>query len=353
MKKKWDFEIEIPLLISVSSPFFRNETLTYANPPLLESFSGKNDNFLCGYLGFGSDPHYRVYHIHLPVGQNDALHIVHNITYDPPIAGRKDGSTTVRNSDGTITTYHFSKSILPTAVRYFGQDGSLKKEKIYSWTPNHWLKSIEIKDGQNKLLSKKSYDYDRFGNPNFDEFSGDFAGSGQIETHWTRKTFSEDGRNLLLREEAEEGKVTCFSYLPNTNLITSKLTKDHDKIILREFSHYDDCNNLVRTIIDDGTSPDQNDLTDVTQRTMMNITLKQQPPFLHMPEWIEEKYLENGQEKLKKRTHLGYDQHGNVNKEEIYDANGDYAYTLTKEYNETWNTHLRDQRNRTKSRVWR
>ena len=101
------------------------------------------------------------------------------------------------------------------------------------------------------------------------------------------------------------------------------LSSDPDFLIggvIREFSDYDDCHNLIQTILDDGTSPEKTDLTEVTQRTITRITLRQQP-FLHMPEWIEEKYLEEGSEKLLKRTHLKYDTQGNVSQEEIYDAN--------------------------------
>ncbi|MGC1879424.1 MAG: RHS repeat-associated core domain-containing protein [Rhabdochlamydiaceae bacterium] len=324
-----------PTLMTVSSPFYRNETLHYADPPLLESFSGKNEIFTCHYAGFGSKvPHYRAHQLFFPVGQNDALQLVHELSYDPPIPGDKEGTTTVKNSDGTTAVHYFSKSILPTLIRYSGQDGTLKKEKITSWTPNHWLQSIEIKDGQGKLLLKKSYEYDRFGNPILEVFTGDLTGEGNQGTFTTKRTFSEDGRNLLLTEEGEDGKIICLSYLPNTNLVTAKLTKHGAKIVLREFSEYDDCNNLIQTTLDDGTSPEKTDLTGVTQRTITSITLRQQPPFLHMPEWIDEKYLEDGSEKLLKRTHLSYDAYGNVSQEEIYDANGQYAYTILKEYNE-------------------
>ncbi len=323
-----------PFLKSVNGPLFRDEGLTYADPPLLENYSGKNEIFLCGYRGFGPKPHYRVHQLFFPVGPQDALHPLYDISYDPPIAGQKNGSTVVRNSDGTSTIYYFSSEILPIAIHYIGQDGALKKEKTFSWKPNHWIESIEVKDGQKNLLSKISYEYDRFGNPTLETLTGDLTGHGQLETYTTRRAFSDDGRHLLLREETEDGKVICYSYLPNSDLVTVKLTQDRDKIILREFTEYDDCNNLVQTIIDDGTSIDKNDLINVTQRKIKSILLRQQSPLLHMPEWVEEKYLEQGEEKLLKRTHLHYDQFGNVRQEDICDANGKHVYTLLKEYNE-------------------
>ncbi len=324
-----------PILSAVSSPFFRHETLTYAEPPLLENYSGKNETFLCGYRGFGAGvPHFRVHELFFPVGHQDGLHSLYNISYDPPIPGRTNGSTTVKNGDGTTTIYYYSKAVLPIAIHFFGQDGAIKKEKTFTWKENHWLESIEVKDGQKKLLFKKRYDYDRFGNPILEEFTGDLTGMGQLETYMTKRVFSEDGRHLLLREETEDGKIVSFTYLSQTNLVTSKLTSDKEKIILREFSDYDDCNNLIQTIVDDGKSVDQRDLTGVTERKITRYQLRQQPPFLHMIESVEEKYLEDGQEKLFKRTHLEYDPYGNVKQEEIYDSDGRHVYTLFKEYNE-------------------
>jgi RHS repeat-associated protein len=191
-----------------------------------------------------------------------------------------------------------------------------------------------MRDGQKNLLYQKSFNYDRFGNPILETFTGDLTGGGNQETFITKRTFSENRRHLLLREETEDGKVVCFSYLPGTDLITTKLTKDGDQIILRDFSVYDDCNNLVQTISDDGNTEDRNNLSHVTQRKLKTYTLRKSAPFLHMPEWIEETYWEQGVEKPLKKSHLVYDQHGNVALEEVYDADGKLAYTISKTYNE-------------------
>lgn len=324
-----------PLLISASSPIYRQESLHYADPPVLETYSGKQDAFTCHYGCYGANPkHYRVHKVLLPVGQNDARVQGYELSYQPPVAGVKEGSTTVKNYDGTSVVYEFSRSLLITAIKYYGQDGALKKQKLFSWYGNHWLQSVEMRDGENHLLHRKYYEYDQFGNPKLEVLSGDLTGSGQTEDYRIQRVFSEDGRNLLLREENENGKVICYSYLPNTNLVTAKLTKEGNAIVLREFSEYDDCNNLVKNIVDDGSSEDINDLSGLTQRTFTNYILRQQAPFLHMPEWIEEKYLEKGEEKLLKSSHLIYDQHGNIENEEIYDATGQLAYVITKTYNE-------------------
>ncbi|MBI3231995.1 MAG: RHS repeat protein, partial [Candidatus Doudnabacteria bacterium] len=323
-----------PLLTSVSSPFYRQESLRYCSRSLLGFQNGKDNVFHVEHTCFGESPHYRVHKLFLPVGPNDAAAPVHELSYHPTIPGRRGGTTTVKNSDGTVIIYHFSKSLLTNAIQYFGQDGTLKKETLFSWSDNQWLKALEIRDGQKNLLHRKSFEYDCFGNPILETLTGDLTGEGKEETHATKRIFSDDGKNLLLMEENEEGKIVSFSYLPNTNLITSKLTKDRDQIILREFSIYDDCNNLIQTISDDGRSEDKDNLSYVTQRTVKTYHLRQSAPFLHMPEWIEETYFESGLEKSLIKRHLLYDQHGNIAEEEVYDAQGKHAYTLYKTYNE-------------------
>ncbi len=323
-----------PILTNVSSPFYRHESLGYCGRFLLESFSGTNHIFNCYHTGFGAANHYRVHHLHLPVGQNDAFTTVYELHYEPPVAGIREGVTKVKNSDGIWTIYKFSKNFLTDAIQYLDQNGVLKKEKVFVWDDKNWVRSIEMLGSQKDLLYKRSFEYDRFGNPILEVFTGDLTGEGNQDTFTTKRVFSDDGRNLLLREETEDGKITCFSYLPNTNLVTSKLTKDGDHIILREFSIYDDCNNLLQTISDDGTSEDKDNLSHVTQRTLKTYILRQSTPFFHMPEWIQETYLEDGAEKLLKKSHLIYDQHGNIAQEEVYDAQGKHAYTICKTYNE-------------------
>ena len=118
-----------PILVSVSSPFYRQETMDYCGKFLLSSYSGKNAIFnTCHAPASNEDPHYRVHQLCLPVGQDDTFTSVYELDYQPPIAGQKEGTTTVKNSDGTSIVYHFSKNLLTTAVHYFGKDGNLKKE---------------------------------------------------------------------------------------------------------------------------------------------------------------------------------------------------------------------------------
>ena len=113
-----------PMLGAVSSPFYRAESSDYNDYFLLSHFSGQADIFRCEYQSIGNL--YRVDKLLLPVGLNDNYVPVHQISYQPAVAGEKAGITTVNNSDGTSMIYHFSKDFLPTLIQYFGTTGQLE-----------------------------------------------------------------------------------------------------------------------------------------------------------------------------------------------------------------------------------
>lgn len=324
-----------PILTKVSSPNFRNESISHCGRFLLGAYEGRDRQFQIVNRGYGEGAgHYRVHHLSFPVGESDVFMPVYEMAYQPPVAGEKVGKTTVKASDGTSIIYHFSKNLLTSMIQYFDENGALRKEKIFSWDDKNWLKSLELRDGQKVLFYKKSFEYDSFGNPILETFTGDLTGSGEMELTWTKRAFSDDGKNLLIREEKENGKVTSLSYLKETNLLTSKLIKDGNRIIQREFWSYDDCHNLIEKVSDDGRSENPDDYSGVTERHKTSYVLRQSEPFLHMPEWVIETYLDSGNEKLLKKSRLIYDECGNVTHEEVYDATENFAYTIEKTYNE-------------------
>ena len=70
----------------------------------------------------------------------------------------------------------------------------------------------------------------------------------------------------MLSESSDDGKVTTWKYLPKTDFVISKLVQDEKRILLREFAFFDDCNNLIKKLVDDGSGVDPYDLTDVSER---------------------------------------------------------------------------------------
>jgi RHS repeat-associated protein len=323
------------LLTGVSSPFYRKKAISYDHNFLLTGYSGKEDVFTCSYGSYGrKNKHFKIQTLSFPVGPNDTFQPVYTLSYDSPVPGKCPGYTIVTNPNGTFTRYDFSEKLLMTSIQWLDEKRIVKKQKIFTWTDKHYLAAIEIKDGKGFILHKKTFEYDHFGNPKVEILHGNLTGNGQYESYAITREFSQDGKNLLLKETTEEDKTTTWDYLPGTNLITTKFIKKRNKIILREFYEYDDCNNLVKAIHDDGSGKDLSDLSDVSQRMIKEYRLRQQVPYFHMPEWIEERYWDQGEEKLLKRMHYIYDAQGNVKEEQVYGSDGQYVYTIHRTYNE-------------------
>ena len=313
-----------PILSAVSSPFYRYETLDYSDLFLLKSYAGKKDVFIPIY-GSEENARDKVSELLIPSGPNDAFVSLYQLSYQPAIPGKTGGVTTVTRKDGAQTIYFFSKELLIEKIQWFCQKEKLKKEKRFSWDAQQRLKSIELIDGNGELFYRRSYeDYDEFGNPGREIFSGDLTGNGQISQTTFRRRFSQDGLNLLLREENDDGLITIYEYLPSANLLKSKITQKKNKILIRELYEYDDCANLIKKSIDDGTS---------VQRSTTTYVLRQKSPFLHMPEWVE-KTSPSG---LIQKTKLTYDRYGNVSQEDVYGSDGQFAYSVSRVYDEQGN----------------
>ncbi|MBS0622272.1 MAG: hypothetical protein JSR80_04880, partial [Verrucomicrobia bacterium] len=210
-----------PLLVCSSSPNYRHETLTYQRFQLTSSLS-KSDNAKFTYAGVGSEPHYRVDKLLRPVGEGESYIPLDTFAYQPAEAGNREGRTTVTSADGSSTVYLISKELLPLAIQSYDPQGVLRLEKFYTWDEKQWLTSLEVRDGEGQLFYQRAYLYDSFGNPVLEAFSGE-------DDYTIKRAFSQEGRNLLLREEHEEGKVVTYEYLPNTNLVTAKLTYEGSK----------------------------------------------------------------------------------------------------------------------------
>ncbi len=325
-----------PVLVGVSSSFYEYESMNYCDRSLMVEYRGKElsfDSVNATFTGLPSEePRYQVAALYFPWGDHFEKNC--SMEYSPPILKIRKGVTTFKNNDNSTTVYHYSPDFLMTRIEYFGRDGTLKRQKVFEWTDNRRLRSVAVWEVGDVLLYKKSYEHDHFGNPSEEIITGDLAGDGITDSERVSRSFSYDGRNLLLSEENESGKIVIYEYLPSTNLVTQKLTLIGDDIVTREFFEYDNCYNLIRKVIDDGKEPERTSLAGVSERRITEYALRQEAPFLHMPEWIEEKYLEKASEKLLSRKHLHYDVYGNVSQEDVYGSDGVFAYTIYREYNE-------------------
>src|ERR1700722_9450428 len=156
----------------------------------------------------------------------------------------------------------------------------------------------------------------------------------------TRKSsgheYTQDGRNLVKYENhPEHSHDYLYEYHEGIGLVKGRYTVEGEAVRQRKFFDYDASNSITTEIIDDGSSLDGQNLTNVTERRIKRIHNCQSFP-LGLPETIEEKYLDlaTGQERLLKRLHNHYDQKGRLCRQMVYDSEGVQAYTLEWKYNE-------------------
>ena len=306
-------------LALAGTPVFREEKIAY-HSFLPSRYSGKEQLVQCTYKG------QRIETIQFPVGEKEEFVSLYTLQYDPPVAGKKGGSTSVDFADGCQKKYLFTKHLLVDSILFLSPDKKSGIKKIYSWDRQHHLQGIEYRDLEGKLLWKRGFEEnDDFGNPQREIFIGDLTGGGTEETYEVKRRYSEDGRNLLVREETEEGLITTFEYVPSTNLVKVKTVQNpEEKIFIQETYDYDHAYNLIQKCVEaEG------------EKHLTLYHLRQNAPFFHMPEWIEEQYGIDSH--LLKKTKLTYDSLGYVSKEEVYGSDGLFAYSVERKYDEQGN----------------
>jgi len=309
-----------PILTNVQSVFYPSESYFYNQDLLLKEVNGRKCRYLCNYRIFGTKKtprehrQYRVTGLCFQGSDQDACFIDYNL----PEAGKSPGETIVTQKDGLKVIYGISSQLLPSYIQWWDKE-ELKKEKKFNWSADQKLESVLMTDGKRTIYERK-FSCDGFGNPIKEQVIDYLAN----QTHTIQRKFSQDGKQLLLEELNDDGKKVVFEYEDKTNLVKSKEVFDGKDLLIKEISVYDDCYNLIKKIVKGKGN----------YHRITKYTLRQQDPFLHMPEWVEELYVENDKEFTLTKVHLHYDQWGNVNKEEWFDADDVFSYAIERTYDE-------------------
>ncbi|MCC5832258.1 MAG: RHS repeat protein [Chlamydiales bacterium] len=255
-----------------------------------------------------------------PVGPNGEMSPIARYDY-------QNGATVVFDAENNQTIYRYDTDKTLTSIeRYQGK--SLYRIDRFTWDPSTGNLTRKTIEGKNGIpLQIIEYKYDKNHNPILER-----VGDGK-EWRTIERTYSDDGFNLKLTESDGSGKIIRYTYVPNTNLLSSELTYENQIIRKRVFHTYDDCAICINTIIDDGATEDLANLQGVTYRKITQITPKYSMPCFGLPECIEEKTIDSsGQEILLSRIVYSYTPFGEILQEEHYDANGDFSYSLNNTY---------------------
>lgn len=288
-----------------------------------------------------------------PVGENQTLEITYSLDYNIAETDEELNETIVKDAYGNKTSYWFNNELKLTRIgRFLKEDDFLFSER-FSWEKMHDLTSSLLhtktffgKDMQ--PLFTKTYSYDEKGNILCEKTFGNISGncpSILLDNHLpidngvnntsVLSSFTKDPRNLLEKVTLQNELSIHYSYLPNTNLLKSELTKHDSKIYQRKFYEYDSSKTLVKIIEDDGSGEEITDLSGACTRKITSIVPKKSFPFIGMPEQILYKYLDfsTNTEKLDKRITLSYDKYGNIVAKSIFDSENKKRYILRFDYN--------------------
>lgn len=256
--------------------------------------------------------------IEAPLGPHGELIAIASFTYAPEC-------TEVRDSEGVLTRYRYHGTTL-TDIETFDPQGALVSHLKLQWEGGHLIgKTLLGPDKQ--LLFSKTFGYDSEGNVIRETLVGTLTGHTPCETY--TKKYAYNQQHLLMEEEEEGGLTTLYSYKPNTDLVVTRRICFQGRPLLRECSLYDDDNLLTLEILDDGSSSNPYDLTDVTQRTFRRLY---NDPTTGQPIKIEEGYDTEGGSHLLKYTQYSYSETGRPIAQDIFDATGKLRYTLHTKY---------------------
>jgi RHS repeat-associated protein len=252
-----------------------------------------------------------------------------------------DGYTDVYDALDNHTRYHYTKENRLFQIDYFDQNDTLHHRESFIWGEigsdlDGHLVEKQLKNASDEIYFREHYDYDPQGNILKHSKYGDLKGDGTSDEYCLNLTYTDDGRNLLSKEEFPNGKIIHYRYHNKKHLLTAQFTEAKGSIQLREFFSYDHNNSLIEKILDDGSNEDPIDLSGVSERHITRISPRKEAPAYGLPEVISEYVLDlsKGSEILLSRKELAYTKSGRINAEKHYDAENHYLGTVEYAYDE-------------------
>ncbi len=271
----------------------------------------------------------------------------------------KTSSTVVTNPLNGIAKYTYFRGRVNTIAAYSKyplRENNCYRTQHFLWGSkrktidnrgNLILKSLS--DGKGEYWSATKYTYDEKGNVLEETLHGNLTGlsgdaplsiiKSQIEgseSYQHKFTYSNDGLNLMLSHEGEDGIREEYQYIPGINRVSQVMTRANGEIIKRQFYQYNHFMAQVSVREDNGSSSDENDFSDVTCSMVQVNTLIEELtlPGFGKPQETIEGYLSptTGEIVQLKRKVFTYGDYHQVTSETLYDADDKFCYTLTYDY---------------------
>ncbi|MFT4552196.1 MAG: RHS repeat-associated protein [Chlamydiales bacterium] len=232
-------------------------------------------------------------------------------------------------------------------IEYFLSDGSGRfsfyKLERFQWEGKN-LVGQWVQDSTGKIKAFQKLSYDHKGQLTEEKVFGDLTGRNQVfltlghnglpnckgcETYSKSFSYSDEGR--VIREEEGNGKVTLYSYKPETDLISQKFICDRDKTLIRYFYEYDEKGKVTEIIQDDGLRSTADDLYGITERRFVRVLSEG-----NGVERVEETYFDlvSRREVPMRTVRNTYSDKGLLQKQAVYDSLGNERYSSSFEYDE-------------------
>lgn len=229
----------------------------------------------------------------------------------------REGMTHIYDGEGGKTTYCYDKNKRLTSIKR-----ELSTER-FTWDNEGQLckKTLEASSGE--VIRTLSYHRDGQGNVVEESLEGDLTGRGTGDTYTIKRTFSKDGYNLLLSEDDNSGKITFYSYIPDTNLLARKTVVIAGKTVHETRFTYDESAICIKKVVDKGH------LVTITKTTP-----RKKKICFGLPEIVETTTLDaEGNERLLHKVIYDYHPSGKILSEAHFDSENRLCYTLKNVYN--------------------
>ncbi len=244
----------------------------------------------------------------------------------------RDRLLSILKYKGTNPYQLYSKEELKWGVKGSSQEG-------------HLLGKYLLND-RSEIVSGQFFRYDKYGNAVEKGMVGSLTGRPCAPIRFTKDRYTEGGErevttyvyskdkiNFLESEHHSNGVSIHYQHPKGLDQLDGKITLFRGEVKHREFYSYDKHGALKEIIEDDGLFFERDNLIQMTERKITRFSPQKEFPF-GVPKTKKEYYLDltTGEEKLLKKTCYTYNQMAKVTKEEVYDANGAFAYTKSFDY---------------------
>lgn len=126
-----------------------------------------------------------------------------------------------------------------------------------------------------------------------------------------------------------------YVYHPTTGIINAKFICEQEAILKRHFYFYDDDGVFNKSIVDDGSSSDPEDMENVTERHISTFVLHEEKTTTGQPELIENIISITRSEEILSQQEMRYDSNGNKVREThaVCNQNGSHPLSTAWQYN--------------------